>query len=292
MHGPSLREYAAGARRNGKDVALQKPGKQLSARNSFPGSVEGQSSRRLAIDGFGHHETPAIVRVSQPAFGVLNARLTAHRDKQGIVEFLRPGDVATEAMQMLDLLLEYFADGRHWTRGRFYSHGRHCLVGALNYLRREHRVASGAARYLLEEAIPRGCGRRLVYFNDHRCRSIADLRSVIVKARALALQEPERERAAAAAERWLLAEAERERAARTAAGDQRPTYTLCTRTPGRAGAVGGRRAAAEASGVAGLTGPEPVPPACDERQAQDFAVGQTIDSNRPRSGNSDTVSGA
>ena len=53
----------------------------------------------------------------------------------------------TEAVQMLDLLLEYFADGRHWTRGRFYSHGRHCLVGGLNYLRREHRVASGAARY-------------------------------------------------------------------------------------------------------------------------------------------------
>ena len=137
----------------------------------------------------------------------------------------------TEAMQMLDLLLEYFADGRHWTRGRFYSHGRHCLVGALNYLRREHRVASGAARYFLEEAIPRECGRRLVYFNDHRCRSIADLRSVIVKARALALQEPEKERAAAAAERWLLAEVDRERAARTAAGNGRPTYILSPRTP-------------------------------------------------------------
>jgi hypothetical protein len=137
----------------------------------------------------------------------------------------------TEAVQMLELLLEYFADGRHWTRGRFYSHGRHCLVGALNYLRREHRVASGAARYFLEEAIPRECGRRLVYFNDHRCRSIAELRSVIVKARALALQEPERERAAAAVERWLLAEVERERAARTAAGDEGPTYILCPRTP-------------------------------------------------------------
>src|SRR5260370_9395028 len=94
------------------------------------------------------------------------------------------GIETTEAVQMLDLLLEYFADGRHWTRGRFYGNGRHCLVGALNYLRREHRVASGAARYFLEEAIPRECGRRLVYFNDRRCRSIAELRSVIVKARA------------------------------------------------------------------------------------------------------------
>ena len=137
----------------------------------------------------------------------------------------------TEAVQMLDLLLEYFADGRRWTRDRFYSHGRHCLVGALNSLRREHRVASGAARYFLEEAIPRECGRRLVYFNDRRCRSIAELRSVIVKARALALQEPERERAAAAVERWLLAEVDRERAARAAAGDTRPTYILCPRPP-------------------------------------------------------------
>ena len=57
------------------------------------------------------------------------------------------------------------------------------------------------------------------------------MRSVIVKARVLALQEPERERAAAAVERWLLAEVERERAARTAAGDEGPTYILCPRTP-------------------------------------------------------------
>jgi hypothetical protein len=47
-----------------------------------------------------------------------------------------------------------------------------------------------------------------------RCRSIAELRSVLVKARALALQEPERERSAAAVERWLLAEVDRKRAAR------------------------------------------------------------------------------
>jgi hypothetical protein len=61
--------------------------------------------------------------------------------------------------------------------------------------------------------------------------SIAELRSVIVKARALALQEPERERSAAAVERWLLAEVDRERAARAAAGDTRQTYILCLRPP-------------------------------------------------------------
>ena len=47
-------------------------------------------------------------------------------------------------------------------------------------------------------------------FVVQRCRSIAELRSVIVKARALALQEPERKRAA---------------------GDTRPTYILCPRPP-------------------------------------------------------------
>ena len=57
------------------------------------------------------------------------------------------------------------------------------------------------------------------------------MRSVIVKARALALQEPKRERAAAAVERWLLAEVERERAARAAAVDPRLTYILCPRPP-------------------------------------------------------------
>src|SRR4030081_2071129 len=110
----------------------------------------------------------------------------------------------TEAVQMLELLLEYFADGRHWTRGRFYGNGRHCLVGALNYLRREHRVASGAARHFLEEAIPRACRRRLVYFNDQRCRSIAELRSVIVKPRVHALQDPEKELARDTRQTYIL----------------------------------------------------------------------------------------
>jgi hypothetical protein len=57
------------------------------------------------------------------------------------------------------------------------------------------------------------------------------LRSAIVKARALARQEPERERATAAVERWLLVEVDRERAARAAAGDTRLTYILCPRPP-------------------------------------------------------------
>jgi hypothetical protein len=56
----------------------------------------------------------------------------------------------------------------------------------------------------------------LVHFNDRRCRSVAELRSVILKARYLAYDDAERERSAAAAKTWLLAEIEKKRAAPSA----------------------------------------------------------------------------
>ena len=49
--------------------------------------------------------------------------------------------------------------------------------------------------------------------NDSRCGSVAELRSVILKARCLAHDDAERERAAAAAKAWLLAQIEKKRAA-------------------------------------------------------------------------------
>src|SRR5439155_10104876 len=56
----------------------------------------------LAIDRFGHHKTPAIMCVGQPASGVLDAGLTAHRDKHSIVEFFRPGDVVAPDHNMAE----------------------------------------------------------------------------------------------------------------------------------------------------------------------------------------------
>jgi hypothetical protein len=124
------------------------------------------------------------------------------------------------AVRLLDLLAEFFIDDARWTRGRYHDgDGRRCLVGALDHLRREHRIPSAAAVSFLEEAMPRR-GIGLVYFNDHRCRSVAELRSVIAKARDLALGEPARQQAAAAVERWLLAALDRERAASPAAADE------------------------------------------------------------------------
>jgi hypothetical protein len=140
------------------------------------------------------------------------------------------------AVQALDLLLEYFGEeGERWTRDRYDDgDGRRCLVGALSYLRGKHRIPSENAEWFLHEAMKQGRPYRrggLVYFND-RCRSFAELRSVIVDARALALGEAERERDAAAVERWLLAEVGRERVAKVAAGERRATYILSARSPG------------------------------------------------------------
>ena len=119
-----------------------------------------------------------------------------------------------KAVQLLDLMLEFFTDDAHWTRGRYDDgHGGHCLVGALMHLSREHRLPSAPAIALLQDAMPRP-GLPLVHFNDNRCGTVAELRSVIVKARRLAHDTAERERAAAAVKAWLLAQIEKKQAAR------------------------------------------------------------------------------
>jgi hypothetical protein len=47
-----------------------------------------------------------------------------------------------KAVQVLDLLLASFGDdGEHWLRNRLGDgRGNHCLVGALGYVRRHHRI--------------------------------------------------------------------------------------------------------------------------------------------------------
>jgi hypothetical protein len=118
-----------------------------------------------------------------------------------------------KALQLLDLMLEFFADDGHWTRGCYDDgSGGHCLVGALLHLSRKHRLPTAPAIALLQDAMPRP-GLPLVHFNDTRCGSVAELRSVILKARHLARDDAERQRAAAAVKAWLLAQIEKKRAA-------------------------------------------------------------------------------
>ena len=126
-----------------------------------------------------------------------------------------------KAVQLLDLMLDFFTDDVRWTRGRYDDgHGGHCLVGALLHLSRQHRLPAAPAIALLQDAMPRP-GLALVHFNDHRCGSVAELRSVIVKARRLAHDHAEQERATAAVKSWLLAQIEKKRAA--TAADTRET---------------------------------------------------------------------
>jgi hypothetical protein len=110
-------------------------------------------------------------------------------------------------------MLEFFADCDHWTQGCYGDgNGGHCLVGALLYLGRKHRLPMAPAIALLQDAMPRP-GLPLVFFNDTHCSSVAELRSVILKARRLAHDDAERDQAAAAVKTWLLAQIEKKRAA-------------------------------------------------------------------------------
>jgi hypothetical protein len=105
-------------------------------------------------------------------------------------------------VQLLDLMLEHFSDDGHWTRGRYGDgNGSQCLVGALLHLSRKHGLPRAPAIALLQDAMPRP-GLSLVHFNDTCCDSVAELRSVILKARRLAKDHTEQERAAAAVKVW------------------------------------------------------------------------------------------
>jgi|SRR6516165_1651384 hypothetical protein len=60
-----------------------------------------------------------------------------------------------QAVQLLDLMLEFFADDGHWTRGSYDDgDGGHCLVGALLHLSRKHRLPAAPVIALLQDAMP------------------------------------------------------------------------------------------------------------------------------------------
>jgi hypothetical protein len=133
-----------------------------------------------------------------------------------------PADTTRKALQVLDLMLDFFADDDHWARGHYHdAHGRHCLVGAVVHFSAKHGLPRAPVLSLLEAALPR---RQigLTAFNDRLCRSAAELRSVILRARAVVLENARHERAAAVFKNRLLAELERDRALRRAAKEEAP----------------------------------------------------------------------
>src|SRR5712671_8119099 len=96
-------------------------------------------------------------------------RIAAARDTlsslpgSGAIKPMPEAEIA-KAVQLLDLLLEFFADHGHWTRGCYDdANGGHCLVGALLHLSRKHRLSRTPAIALLQDAMPRP-DLPLVYF--------------------------------------------------------------------------------------------------------------------------------
>jgi hypothetical protein len=135
-----------------------------------------------------------------------------------------------KAIAVLDAMLEFFAGGKRWTRGKMVTYdGRNrCLVGALQHIRAELGIRGDNTVALLESALrqhhpnllyylfkpshdyrPRYDFqklRRLMWFND-RCQRYQQVRAVIVKARAAAEAElnAKRERTGTVTQRSVTA---------------------------------------------------------------------------------------
>jgi|SRR6516164_2796400 hypothetical protein len=127
-----------------------------------------------------------------------------------------------EAVEVLTLLLKFFGDGERWVKGRLSDRrGNRCLVGALDFVSSHHAIESdGAERYLADEISAMGdcddagvdCARFraslrqslsrgryrvsetvlrrdcLSDFNDG-CKDFAELRALILQARAVAMYD-------------------------------------------------------------------------------------------------------
>ena len=96
-------------------------------------------------------------------------------------------EAAMKAVRLLDLVVEFFEDGRYWLRGDFTDdEGKGCLVDALRRMRRVHGLYGDAARRYLTEAMPERMP--LQPFNDF-CDSFRELRALIGRARQLAVAD-------------------------------------------------------------------------------------------------------
>ena len=130
-----------------------------------------------------------------------------------------------EAVEVLNLLLKFFGDGKRWIKGRFSDRrGNCCLVGALDFVSGHHAIKGEAAERYLADAISDERERRVRYqngedyarlraalrramrgegyrasesllrrdslsdFNDG-CNDFAELRALIVQARATAMND-------------------------------------------------------------------------------------------------------
>jgi len=112
----------------------------------------------------------------------------------------RDAHSAAKAVDMLDLLIEFFDDGERWIKGKLDdSAGNRCLVGALRDIRDGHNLHGAPTR------VYRLTGwTGLISFND-RCRDFGELREVILQARKLAVGDIEKHQRAVPTSELLAA---------------------------------------------------------------------------------------
>jgi hypothetical protein len=60
-----------------------------------------------------------------------------------------------KALQVIDLMLEFFDGGKRWTRWHICASGRRCLIGALYHIREQPAIeGDGTEDYLREIPAP------------------------------------------------------------------------------------------------------------------------------------------
>ena len=113
-----------------------------------------------------------------------------------------------KAVDLLDLLIEFFDDGERWIKGKIDDGaGNRCLFGALRYIRDGHNLHGALTRLYLLKAMqrsPKTGGTGLISFND-RCRDFGELRDVILQARKLAVADIEKHQRAVPTSELLAA---------------------------------------------------------------------------------------
>jgi hypothetical protein len=94
-----------------------------------------------------------------------------------------------KALQMLDLLTEFFDDGHRWIKNDFHDRrGNRCLLGAMYHLRAVMNLYGDGTGYYLCEAQPQPRHMPIIAFNDG-CDSYDEIRALIDRARILAQAE-------------------------------------------------------------------------------------------------------
>ena len=98
-----------------------------------------------------------------------------------------------KAVLMLDLVMEFFDAGRHWTKGQYHDgRGNRCMLGAMQHIRKVHNLTGDPTRYYLLEAQPQHRITPVNWYNDS-CPCFGAVFEWVLAARKLALADLEKE---------------------------------------------------------------------------------------------------